>query len=451
MKVPRKPPDHWQTFERIQKADRLSEILEARHTQTLHNKYLHWDKLRHLSPPVGLTHEEWWLAIKLNRSHQLKDLPLSDAGGRPFRYALADPIPERLHHVDQGSAGAIAMPESLAKITNSEMKDRYLVRSLIEESITSSQLEGAATTREVAKEMIRTKRPPRDRSEQMIVNNYATMEQIRKLQLSPLTKDLVLNIHRLVTTNTLDDPTAAGRFRRADEPIDIGDDFGQTFHVPPPADQLESRMAAMCDFANLKTSEVFLHPVLRSIVLHFWLAYDHPFKDGNGRTARALFYWSMLHRGYWLCEYISISEIILKGPSKYARAFLYTESDENDMTHFIVYHLDILCRAIEQLHAFVEDKTKQLQALERRIRGIVVLNHRQRDLISHALHHPDTRYSIESHRAGHNVAYQTARTDLLDLAERGLLSKGKVGKEWYFRPFADLEHRLEQLDSLGAK
>lgn len=285
----------------------------------------------------------------------------------------------------------------------------------------------------------------------MIINNYRTMLRIRKLQDKPLTKELVLEIHRLVTTDTLDDPTAAGRFRRAEEPIDIGDDYGQTFHVPPPADQLESRMAAMCDFANRKIPDAFVHPVLRSIALHFWLAYDHPFKDGNGRTARALFYWSMLHQGYWLCEYISISEIIRKGPTKYGRAFLYTETDENDMTYFIVYHLHVLRRAIEQLHRFVDQKTKQMQLLERRIRGIVILNHRQRDLVSHALHHPDNRYTIESHRVGHGVVYQTARTDLLDLAKRGLMSKEKVGREWYFTPLPDLERRLEQLDRLDAK
>src|SRR5205814_10028127 len=58
------------------------------------------------------------------------------------------------------------------------------------------------------------------------------------------------------------------------------------------------------------------HPMVRSMILHFWLAYDHPFVDGNGRTARALFYWSMLRNGYWMFEYITISKIILSGPDR---------------------------------------------------------------------------------------------------------------------------------------
>src|SRR5262249_39667268 len=152
----------------------------------------------------------------------------------------------------------------------------------------------AVTTRQVAKEMIRTGRIPANEDERMVLNNYQTMQNLRKLKDQPLTKDLVFQMHRLITDGTLKDPTAAGRFRRADEYRVVGDDYGEVFHHPPPDTELEERMAAMCDFANCKTPEGFVHPVLRAIILHFWLAYDHPFVDGNGRTARALFYWSML-------------------------------------------------------------------------------------------------------------------------------------------------------------
>jgi len=76
----------------------------------------------------------------------------------------------------------------------------------MEEAITSSQLEGAVTTREVAKEMIRTGRKPRDTSEQMILNNYATMQRIRALKGSALSPEVIFQIHRLV----LDDPTGSG-------------------------------------------------------------------------------------------------------------------------------------------------------------------------------------------------------------------------------------------------
>ena len=205
-------------------------------------------------------------------------------------------------------------------------------------------------------------------------------------------------------------------------------------------------MVAMCDFANGKTPEKFIHPVLRSVVLHFWLAYDHPFVDGNGRVARALFYWSMLRHGYWLFEFVSISQIILNAPAKYARAFLYAETDDNDLTYFIIHQLDVIWRAMKELHKYIKRKTETLRDAESRLRGITELNHRQQALISRALRHPQQRYTYRSHRMSHNVAYETARTDLLDLEQRGLLHSRKVGRTWVFTPSSDLEGRLASLD-----
>jgi Fic family protein len=358
-------------------------------------KYLHWDKLRYHTPPDGFSNEQWWLAIKKQRQSMFKQLPLSDKHQKPFQYLTNDFITEALHRIDQSVATFNQMPE---QIGNMETKNRYYVNSLIQEAFTSSQLEGASTARIVAKEMIRTGRLPCDRSEQMILNNFSAMKRINTLTDEPLSTELVFDIHQLVTEKTLDDSSAAGRFRKATEKVHVIDMYNEVFHDPPPAKQLEERMTAMCDFANDKTPKYFIHPVIRAIILHFWLAYDHPFVDGNGRTARALFYWLMLRERYWLFEFISISQIIVKAPSKYARAFLYTETDDNDLTYFIHYHLNIILQAIKALYEYIERKTKKLQAIENQLRGIIVLNHRQRALISHALRHPRHRYTIKSLR-----------------------------------------------------
>ena len=446
MNLPACPPRMSDLWTKVGGPDRLMEVLSGAPEPTVNGKYLHWDKLRHYPPPTSLSHEDWWFALKVHREGLRKQVPLLDKKDGPFSFLLMDPIPERLHEIDLSAGGRIEISDKITEqITNPDTCDRYYIGSLIEEAITSSQLEGATTTRPVAKDMIRSGRPPRDRSEQMILNNFLTMRRIRQLKGKPLTKKLVLEIHRLVTDQTLDDPTAAGRFRGSGERVVVSDDYGEVFHEPPPADQLEKRLAAMCDFANGKTPDGFVHPVIRSIVLHFWLAYDHPFVDGNGRTARALFYWSMLRHGFWLCEFISISQTIVKAPAKYGRAFLYTETDDNDLTYFILYHLEVIRRAIKQLHQYIGRKTKQLQALERQLRGSGVLNHRQRALVAHALRHPEQRYTVKSHRLSHNVVNQTARTDLIDLRDRGLLKESKVGRNLYYTPAEGIEKTLGEL------
>jgi Fic family protein len=428
--------------ELVDDRETFQKIVSAGLDTSIKGKYLHWDELRHRTPPEGLTHRQWWLGVKLARTGNVRYVPLRDESGHPFSLLLPDPMPKYLHEIDLLGGGTVV--GNREPVINAETRDYYLRRSLIEEAITSSQLEGAATTREVAKEMIRKGREPTGRGERMILNNYRTMQRIVDVKSEPLTKDLVFELHRTVTEDTLDDPTAAGRLRRRDEYRVVASPFGEVYHEPPPDDQLDERLASMCEFANARAPEGFLHPAIRAMILHFWLAYDHPFVDGNGRTARALFYWAMLRYGYWIFGYISISNIILKGPHRYGRAFLLTETDGNDLTYFLLYHAEVVRRAVEELHSFLDRRTRRLAALGSELRGMTGLNHRQRALVAHALRHPGYRYTVESHQASHGVVYQTARTDLLGLADQGLLTKQKVGRAWNFTPAEDIEASLRR-------
>lgn len=443
MKIPQTPPKLTDLIAEV-KADRIQTILSAAQTTPIQRHYLHWDKLRHYQPPSGISSREWWLAVKLLRAG--RPVGLNDRVGRTFHFSVPEVVIEALHQIDLGSGGLLSVPEPIA---NPHTRDRYLVSSLMEEAITSSQLEGAVTTREVAREMIRTGRKPRDMSEQMILNNFVTMQRIGGFKSSPLSPELVFQIHRLVTENTLENPTAAGRFRRPDEKRVVADDFGTVYHDPPAAGELPVRLEAMCAFANAQTPGFFVHPAVRAILLHFWLAYDHPFVDGNGRTARALFYWAMLHSGYWLFEFISISKILRKAPAKYGRSFLYTETDDNDLTYFLVAQTQVIRRAISDLHEYITRKTAEVIEIESHVRALDLFNHRQVEVIRHALKHPGQRYTIASHQMSHNVAYQTARTDLLDMGTRGILEqrkKGKHGKQMVFVAPADLSERLLALE-----
>jgi len=205
MKMPKNPPSIEIIWEQI-KADKelIPKIFGERFAPLVKGKYLHWDKLLYYPPPKDLTHEQWWFSLKMQRRNLLKQITLNDKKGEPFQYLEVAPIPEMLHKIDQGAGGFIQMQK---QITNPDTKDQYYVSSLIQEAITSSQLEGAATTRRVAKEMIKTGRPPRDRSERMILNNFKTMQQIGKIKDKPLSKELVFEIHRLLSLIHISEPT----------------------------------------------------------------------------------------------------------------------------------------------------------------------------------------------------------------------------------------------------
>jgi len=424
MKIPEAPPALSDILYVPSKLERVGVGLSKGIGPAPGGRYYHWEKLRRLEPPDDMSSDEWWACIKIARSGLRRRIPLQDTQGRPFAYVLADPVLEMLHEIDRYAGSWFATEDA---ITNPQTRDRYIVSSLIEEAITSSQLEGAATTREIAKEMLRSGRAPLDRGERMILNNYLAMRLIRTVKDQPLTPGLIYQIHGEVTRETLPSASVAPFLRNPDDNPAVYDENDRLLHRPPPVDEIAERMDSMCTFANQAEANAFLHPVLKAILLHFWLAYDHPFIDGNGRTARALFYWSMLSQKFWLFEFISISAILKKAPAQYGRAFLYSETDENDLTYFVLYQLSVIQRAIEELRAFIERKTQEVRETERMLRSTVTLNHRQIALLGHALRHPGMRYTIDSHQKSHAVVYQTARTDLMDLSKRRLLDKTRAG------------------------
>ena len=443
MKIPQAPPPIPDLIGRF--ADNPSDLLKL-FAEGLpvdgKGRYLHWDELRWRTPPEGLMPESWWLGTSFARQAMARVLPFSDVGGDAFRFCNVDRIQELVHRIDQQASGQIVADEV---VTNLQASDRYLVSSLHEEAITSSQLEGASTTRRVAKEMLLSGRQPRDRSEQMILNNFHAMQGAASLAETgnPLTPDDVLTLHRTVTHDALDDEHDAGRLQGPeDERIVVQWDDGTILHRPPPASELPARLELLCEFANGLSGEGFIHPVVRAILLHFMLAYDHPFADGNGRTARALFYWSMLRSGYWLTQYLTISSILRAAPAQYARSYLHVETDGGDVTYFVLHQLDVIERAIANLGKYLARKMDEQQQAERLLRDRHDLNHRQHVLISDALRDPDAWFTIQTHGGRHRVAYATARADLLGLETAGLLTRQLVGKQFVFRPSRDLAAQL---------
>lgn len=452
MQLPVTPPDFDALFQATLAAGapELSRLLSTSSDVDEKGRYLHWDKLRHLPPPQGYSSEQWWLATKLARRQHYQPLPFTDKNGKPFFYCVPAIAQKELHWLDRHASGSLHADPA---ITSPQSRETFLIRSLIEEAISSSQLEGASTTQNVAKEMIRQGREPRNKSEQMIANNYQAMRFIRDSKNDPLTPSLIFELQRILTHSTLEDETQAGRFRRADEAITVVDNASHVvLHVPPHADELPARLQLLCNFANADSSQVgkstaFLHPVAKAIILHFMLAYDHTFCDGNGRTARALFYWAMAREGYWLTEFISISRIIKQSPAQYGRAYLHCETDENDTAYFLIHQLGVIRSAITSLHEYLRDKTQEASEVEYLLAQNAEmsgrLNFRQRALLRHALEHPRFSYVIEEHQRSHGVSYDVARKDLLFMAdELKLLTKVKDGKRYLFVVPEDLEQRM---------
>ena len=407
-------------------------------------EYLAWDKFKHHPMPQGVMAEETWCLVKMSRTQDRTLLPMRDTQGQVFDYCLPPRFLAQLHRIDT-HAGMAAVPESETLRAN---RERYLVSSLMEEAIASSQLEGASTTRRVAKEMLRTQRAPRNLSERMILNNYRTVLRIRDLVNERMSIELLCELQKEITHQTLKDASASGRLRiPAEDDIAVVTSEGEVVHQPPPAAMLPERLKVFCDFANEEpddTGLTFRHPIVTAIVLHFWLGYEHPFADGNGRTARAVFLWYVLKRGYWLMELLPISTIIRKSPAQYGRTFILAEQDENDVSYFLAYNLRAINLALDSFMAYVRKKQQELEKVRALTADSGGMNQRQQSVIAHALKNPGFAYTVRSHMTSQGISLQTARNDLSALAKRGLLEERREGKKTVWISPPDLATRLKR-------
>lgn len=418
------------------------EVLEV--VRRANAAYQHWEELEVRPMPAGFTARDAWAVVKLTRRAARRVLPLVDPAGKPFSYWLPPGALETLHEVDRWAGGSLAMDGASGSLE--ALREQVIVSSLMEEAIATSQIEGAATTRRVAKAMLRARRRPRDRGEQMIANSYDTMQLLRAELERPLSLDLLFEIQARMTRDTLDDPSGAGRLRTAAEDIAVVDVRNDAvLHTPPPAATLPARLQALIDYANAPAQgETFVHPLVKAAVLHFWLAYEHPFIDGNGRTARALFYWFMLKNGYWLFEFLTVSRAIMKSSSRYYRSFLYSEHDEEDLTYSLLYQLDATGRALVDLREYLHKKQREQRELNRTLRAVPDVNVRQRSLLEHALANPDEPITFLGHSRTHDVTLVTARADVLDLLERKLVDEVGRGRQRSFLPAEGLAERLSR-------
>jgi Fic family protein len=172
-----------------------------------------------------------------------------------------------------------------------------------------------------------------------------------------------------------------------------------------------------------------------------------PFEDGNGCTARALFYWCARIHGYWMIEYLSISKILRDAPARYSRAFLLTETDDGDATYFLLHQLETIKRAVDELHAYLRRKVSEIRDVQRLIKDAEGLNHRQLALLGDAIRDPDTSYTYVSHANSNRISHETARGDLLELRDLGLLRAHKRGRKHVYSAVENLPHALAELSS----
>jgi Fic family protein len=376
----------------------------------IQDNYQYWDRVKYKAKDC--TPNELWNAVKLFRYIRSNKVKF---GNYTFNYMITEYMQRALHHFDMHIGGTLGSNIGIAETD----KTKFMISSIMEEAISSSQMEGANTTRKKAKEMIQQEKKPKNKSEQMIMNNFITMKHIVQHKNEEITPDKILYIHKLISNKTLDDIADEGKFRDNDDVHVVNHSNSEIVYTPPSKSELEKLIKDFCIFFNTDT-ETFIHPIVKGCILHFMIGWVHPFTDGNGRTARAIFYWYMLKNGYWLTEFLSISRIIKDTKSQYEKAYLYSEADDNDLSYFITYHIKTMEKAYDALKEYIGRKQREVFQAAKFMK-IPNVNDRMAQILKILHEDSDRILNTKEIEARFNISSFTARTDLKNLVELGFL------------------------------
>lgn len=317
------------------------------------------------------------------------------------------------------------------------MKIEFLKDAAIEEAITSAIYEGANSTRAKAQELIASEKAPKDKDEWMLYNNYLAMKWIKTHQSKTVSKDLILTIHEMVTNQTLegDDKNFQGKFR--DDKVLVGSHEGIEHK------KIEDALDEAIELSI--RNKRYVHGLTKGILLHYFTAYIHPFFDGNGRTARTLFYFKCMKSNLKFLELLSISAHLKRGRgNKYERAFEAVVENEYDITYFIDYCLDSLIAAIK----IVEEKVEYLLNMSV-LMAHYNLNKNQIILLQRLALNKSVGVTSQQHAVVIDRTREIARKELKELFEKKFLKEVKVSNQIVY--YVDAKYLKETVSSLSSK
>lgn len=370
--------------------------------------------------PVSISIQQFWPELEQERRKCSQELPLLAQDRKPFWFVLTGSIEKQCDAIAELARRDIAF-------TGPEF-DALFQGAVVDEAVYSSVIEGAFTSREQAADFIRQNKQPRNKSEQMVKNNYDALTYVLEHLEDEISEETILQIAQIVTRSAAEVQVTGYR----DGAVYVTGREGDVY-TPPQADAVPEMMRALVEF--IQKSE--LHPLLKACIAHFYFVYVHPFGDGNGRTARALSYMMLLQAGYDFFRYFSISGIVAEERGKYYRSMRNVEDSDGDMTYFIDVYSGMLARTVEQMehhlkyHVLAGQKLKELEQ-----NG--TLNERQLKGAKWLLESSGSSVTVETWRKKYKVVTETARRDLLALCDAGLLVRELDGRKAVFRVLREL-------------
>ncbi len=245
---------------------------------------------------------------------------------------------------------------------------------------------------------------------------------------APLTKDRLFGWHAALfpTGRSGMYHITVGNWRKDDQgPMQVvSGPMGRAkvHYVAPEAERLGSEMNRFLKWFNSDNS---IEPVIKSALAHLWFVTIHPFDDGNGRIARAIADLQLARADRTNQRFYSMSAQIMKSKKEYYDILESTQKGSLDVSQWLVWYFDRLTEALESTDNSLSKVLVKARFWEKH--STTQLNERQIKMINTLLSDFVGKLHSSKWAKMTKVHRDTARRDIQDLIEKGILSDSGEG------------------------
>lgn len=381
-----------------------------------------WDLMNDLSRDIGL------------------GLPIPDLDDNEFWYRRT----YLLSDVAAQVASACKRDSRLYRTMTAAAGHHFVLKSRISETIAAAKLDGLHISEVDADAMLRLDRAPQSPADRLLANTYSAFDELERLVDEPFSAELLGHLNELLiqdvdVTRIETSPRGMGlvSYDYADERVAQG---------------AQRQMRYIVDYANHDTGDEYDLPVLRGLLIGDMFRFYRPIGFLSSQVGRLVSRLYELKHDLPVIGMLPISRTKLDWENGIiAPPLVLCDWDEfrtllqrcpGDLTIYQTLSAQLALLTLLDTERYVETWERQDREMREILRQEPLLNQRQRSILARALRVPDAEFTIRYHRRNHNLAYTTARRDLLELRDKGYLAMEQRGKAFVFTAAEGLGERL---------
>ncbi len=322
--------------------------------------------------------------------------------------------------------------EARAIILNAPLVPKWEVSlrrdALLKSAHSSTAIEGNPLSLEEVTKLAEGREIMVRRKDKQEVLNY--IEALGKIpdfvKITPFVKQNILDIHKVVTKETLEDPKDEGAFR--DRQVVVGNKItGEVIFTPPTTNQVPDLIDKFLEWFNSEVTKE-IDPVIEAGIVHYEMVRIHPFVDGNGRTARILATMTLYKRGFDAKRFFTLDDYYDHDRPSYYAVLRNVDQKSWDLTEWLEYFTEGVAVSLKAVKDKVIGLSKDIKVLKEK--GQTALTERQMKLVEWIIE--KGRITNSDVRTIFNISDRAALKEIKKLVNLDVIkSKGK-GRSLYY-------------------